>query len=93
MSDTTATPEVGESATPKAPSGTMRFLSSLALIRESWVGMVGALIVLFWVVVAIFAPMLAPFDPLATLQPFAPPGTEIAGTPIREAGTTTSIQR
>ena len=86
MSDTTATSGVAESATPKAPSKLMRFLGSLALIRESWVGMIGALIVLFWVVVAIFAPMLAPFDPLATLQPFAPPGTEFAGNDTAAAG-------
>lgn len=86
MSDTTATPGVAESATPKAPSKFMRLLGSLALIRESWVGMVGALIVLFWVLVALFAPLLAPFDPLATLQPFAPPGAEFAGNGNAAAG-------
>lgn len=85
MSDTTASPAAA-SATPKAPSGFLRFLKSVALIRESWVGMVGALIVLSWVVVAIFAPMLAPFDPLATLQPFAVPGTEFAGNDLAQAG-------
>ena len=47
---------------------------SFALMRESNVGMVGAGIVIFWVVVAIFAPLLAPFPPNATLQPFASPG-------------------
>jgi len=86
MSDTTVTPEVAASATPKAPSGSMRFFKSLLLIRESWVGMIGALIVLFWVVVALFAPWLAPFDPLATLQPFAAPGTEFAGNDIAPPG-------
>ena len=36
--------------------------------------MIGAALVLFWVVVALFAPLLAPFDPLATLQLLAFPG-------------------
>ena len=52
----------------------LRLLKAVALLRESVVGMVGAGLVLFWVLVAVFAPLLAPFDPLATLQPFATPG-------------------
>lgn len=55
-----------------------RAIRSFALLRESWVGMVGAGIIVFWVTVAILAPLIAPFDPLATLQPFAKPGTEFA---------------
>jgi ABC-type dipeptide/oligopeptide/nickel transport system permease subunit len=55
-----------------------RAIRSFALLRESWVGMVGAGIIVFWVVVAILAPLISPFDPLATLQPFAKPGTEFA---------------
>ncbi len=35
------------------------------LLAESPVGMVGAALVLFWVIVAIFAPWLAPYDPNA----------------------------
>lgn len=87
MSETTANAAPAPaSETPKAPSSFLRFLKSIALIRESWVGMIGALIVLFWVSVALFAPLLAPFDPLATLQPFAPPGTEFAGNDLASAG-------
>ena len=52
----------------------LRLLKALALLRESGVGMIGAGLVLFWVFIAVFAPLLAPFDPLATLQPFAFPG-------------------
>jgi ABC-type dipeptide/oligopeptide/nickel transport system permease subunit len=55
-----------------------RAIRSFALLRESWVGMIGAGIILFWVVVAILAPWISPFDPLATLQPFAKPGTAFA---------------
>ena len=53
----------------------IRAIKSFALLRESPVGMVGAALVLFWVFVAIFAPLLAPADPLAIVQPFAKPGT------------------
>jgi peptide/nickel transport system permease protein len=56
----------------------VRVLKSFTLLRESWVGMIGAGIIAFWVLVAISAPLLSPFDPLATLQPFAKPGTEFA---------------
>ena len=51
-----------------------RALKSFALLRESWVGMVGAFLVLFWVIVAILAPLLATFDPNSSIQPFAKPG-------------------
>ena len=55
-----------------------RALKSFALLRESWVGMVGAFLVLFWVIVAILAPLLAPFDPNSSIQPFAKPGMAAA---------------
>ena len=53
---------------------------TIAILRESWIGMIGAGLILFWVLVALFAPLLAPHDPLAILQPFAKPGTVHAGT-------------
>jgi peptide/nickel transport system permease protein len=55
-----------------------RGLKSFGLLRESWVGMVGAFLVLFWVAVAILAPLLAPFDPNSSIQPFASPGVVAA---------------
>jgi len=51
-----------------------RGLKSFGLLRESWVGMVGAFLVIFWVAVAILAPLIAPFDPNSSIQPFAKPG-------------------
>jgi peptide/nickel transport system permease protein len=63
---------------PSAGAALMRAIRSFALLRESPVGMIGATIVLFWVAMALLAPVLAPFDPLATLQPFAKPGTAYA---------------
>ena len=56
----------------------MRAIRSFALLRESTPGMIGAGLVLFWVFVAILAPLIAPFDPLATLQPMAKPGAVYA---------------
>jgi ABC-type dipeptide/oligopeptide/nickel transport system permease subunit len=59
----------------------MRALKSFGLLRESWVGMFGAGLILFWGLVAIFAPLLAPYDPNATVlayqRPFWWPGAEI----------------
>jgi ABC-type dipeptide/oligopeptide/nickel transport system permease subunit len=55
-------------------SSTSAVLRSVGLLRESWIGMIGAGLILFWIVVALFAPLLAPHDPLAILQPFAKPG-------------------
>ena len=63
---------------PSHQAALLRALTSFALLRESWVGMVGAGIVAFWIVVAILAPLISPFEPNAILQPFAKPGTEFA---------------
>ncbi len=57
----------------------VRALRSFTLLRESWVGMIGAAIVLFWVGVAISAPVLSPFDPNATVMPLQKPGAEHVG--------------
>jgi peptide/nickel transport system permease protein len=62
----------------------------IALLRESPVGMVGAGLVVFWIVVAILAPLLSPYDPNANdyLALNEPPsakhwfGTDIAGRDI-----------
>ena len=48
------------------------------LLRESPVGMIGAGIIAFWVLVASFAPLIAPFDPNASIQPMARPMSEHA---------------
>ncbi len=64
---------------PKPDSGLVRVFKATLLLRESWVGMIGAGLVLFWVVVALLAPVISPFSPTATLQPVAAPGTVFAG--------------
>jgi peptide/nickel transport system permease protein len=40
-----------------------RTWARVRLLRESPVGMVGAFLVIFWIAVAIFAPLLSPYDP------------------------------
>jgi peptide/nickel transport system permease protein len=56
----------------------VRAFKSFALLKESGVGMVGAGLILLWVLTALLAPLIAPFDPLANLQPMAKPGAEYA---------------
>jgi len=58
----------------RRPSGALRVVRAIGLIRESPVGMIGVAIVIAWILAAIFAPLLAPFDPNATILPFQRPG-------------------
>ena len=67
---------------PSAPardSAFRRAVRRVALLRESPVGMIGAGIVLFWVLVAVLAPLIAPFEPNATYYPYARPGAGHVG--------------
>ena len=59
---------------PTATGALIRAIKSFALLRESWVGMIGFTLVLFWVLVAIFADQLSPCEPNASLVPFQKPG-------------------
>lgn len=61
-------------ALPPRESRVLRFAKALALIRESWVGMIGLTIIVFWALVAIFADVLAPFPPNAIGAPLTLPG-------------------
>ena len=60
---------------PRRPNKLISMLKGVALIRESVVGLVGMGLILFWVIVAILAPILAPYDPLVQMTPFATPFT------------------
>ena len=67
MSNTTENGTAKQPAPRRKPgAGPLR---SIALIRESWVGTVGICIVLFWVVVAIAAPYIAPYSPTQQIGP------------------------
>lgn len=50
-------------ATIETAGAVTRTWAQVRLLRESAVGMVGAFLVLFWVLVAIFAPWIAPYGP------------------------------
>src|SRR5262249_10481251 len=56
-----------QSASPLAAPGKGRaargWLKRLLLLRESPIGLGGAFVVLFWLVVATLAPVLSPYDP------------------------------
>ncbi|HMT93043.1 ABC transporter permease [uncultured Thiothrix sp.] len=54
----------------KRESRLKRFFQALALMRESPVGMIGLLLILFWVMMAILAPFLPLYDPNAIMAPF-----------------------
>jgi len=45
-------------------------IHAVGLLRESWIGMIGAALVLFWITMAILAPVLPLYDPLQSLVPF-----------------------
>ena len=62
--------------------GILRILKMVTLLRESWVGMIGAALVLFWILMAILAPLIAPYDPNATIMPF-----QKIGAPAPDGGT------
>ena len=57
---------------PKAPSLLSRLFSSIGMIRESWIGTAGLFILLFWVAMAILAPILPIYDPNAQITPMQP---------------------
>jgi peptide/nickel transport system permease protein len=56
---------VNETQPRKARAGLPVWARRLGLLQESPVGMIGAGLVLFWVIMAVFAPWLAPYDPNA----------------------------
>jgi peptide/nickel transport system permease protein len=66
--------------TAVAPEGQLRGRFRLRWVRPEWrtpLAVVGAAIAIVWILVAIFAPLLAPHDPLAqTFVPFSPPSRE-----------------
>lgn len=54
---------------PKRPPLIIRILKSIALLRESYVGMFGAVLVLFWIIMALGADLMPLRDPLAQSAP------------------------
>ena len=72
-------------ASIQRPNRVLGVLRAISLLRESVVGMIGAGLVGFWLLVALLAPVISPYPPNQQLAPmlFAKPGTEIpAGTMV-----------
>ena len=78
---------MANAATSELPAATvgaalMRAVKSFGLIKESWVGMIGSGIIVFWILMAVLAPLISPFEPNATLvgyqKPFWWPGFQVA---------------
>lgn len=60
---------------PRRESALLRGLKGIALIRESLVGVIGLSIIVFWVLVALLADVIAPFPPNQNYTPLATPLT------------------
>ena len=58
----------------RSPGFLLRNWRRLALIRESIVGTVGLAIIVFWCLMALLAPLIAPYPPNAQYIPFQVPG-------------------
>ena len=56
-----------------SPSMLSKIFKSLGLLRESPIAIVGLSLILFWVILAILAPVLPLYDPNAPLEPFKMP--------------------
>ncbi len=56
--------------TIQRPSTWSRIFKSIGLIKESPLGMLGAFLVLFWVLMAVLAPVLPLHSPLEPIMPF-----------------------
>jgi peptide/nickel transport system permease protein len=54
----------------KRPSTMSRIFSGIALLKESPIGMLGAFLVVFWVLMSILAPVLPLHNPLEPIAPF-----------------------
>ena len=72
MNDNTTEPRnlSAEPDHPRDRSLLARIFGNMRLLRESPIGMVGFALVLFWVLMAVIAPLLPLHDPLASLLPF-----------------------
>ena len=61
---------------PAIPATVVLYLIALRTWRESWVALIGASLVFFWLIIAVTAPFLPLLDPNKPIAPFALPLTE-----------------
>ena len=69
MTDIPSTPGPVDAQVPRRQHPALRTIKAIGLIRESWVGSIGLGIVIFWVLIAVFAPVLAAYDPSQQIGP------------------------
>ena len=65
----------------------MKLIHAISLMRESKIGMVGAALCIFWLLVAIFAPWIAPFGPTEQIDPLRTAGDIAANGQVFWLGT------
>jgi len=75
MSDNTTVS--GDTDIPQRPPWYVRAWEGIKLLRESPVGMIGTGICLFWVLIALFADLVATHNPNATIAPFQKPWSTV----------------
>jgi ABC-type dipeptide/oligopeptide/nickel transport system permease subunit len=63
-----------KTAVAELRTGRWGALRQLAKLRESPIGMLGLALVVGWIIIALLAPLLAPFPPNQSLRPMAQPG-------------------
>ena len=62
---------------PAIPATLILYVMAVRAWRESWVAVVGATLVFFWLFMAVAAPFLPLVDPNRPIAPFALPGTTV----------------
>ena len=61
---------------PAVPAAVLLYVMALRAFAESWIALVGASLVFFWLIVAVAVPFLPLVDPNQPIAPFTPPLTE-----------------
>lgn len=61
---------------PAVPAALLLYVMAVRAFAESWIALVGATLVFFWLIVAVAVPFLPLVDPNQPIAPFTPPLTE-----------------
>ncbi|NBB70411.1 MAG: hypothetical protein GVY33_08820, partial [Alphaproteobacteria bacterium] len=61
---------------PAVPAAVLLYVMAVRTFAESWIALVGATLVFFWLIVAVAVPFLPLVDPNQPIAPFTPPLTE-----------------
>ena len=61
---------------PAVPAAVLLYVMAVRAFAESWIALLGATLVFFWLIVAVAVPFLPLVDPNQPIAPFTPPLTE-----------------